>query len=200
MTCNLDGKLEVLKDGWVRVSIVVQNQGSQVVFFGIRPSGMGAPGTGYVYAWGAQVEEGSAPSSYIPTTSAAQTRGADTLRADMSAGAAYFHEKGRSADGGKFAWHIETADTFLDPERGLLVREIWPDFKGQMGAVGVTLTSRLEPQAPEQATSVAMAPGQAKADVLATGRLFRLRFSGESTPTSCRIGKPVFDVAPTGLR
>jgi hypothetical protein len=116
-------------------------------------------------------------------------------------GAAYFHEKGRSADGGRFAWFIESADSYLDPESGLLVRELWPDFKDQVGAVSVTVTSRRQPQGPEQATTPPpMAPGDAKADILTTGRLFRVRFSGDSAPTACRIGRPVFDVAPTGQR
>jgi hypothetical protein len=115
-------------------------------------------------------------------------------------GAAYYHEKGRSADGGRFAWHIETADTYLDPEACLLVREVWPDFKDQVGPVTVTVSSRLAPQAPSLAVSAAMAPGASKADLLATGRLFRVRFSGDSAPTACRIGRPVFDVAPTGKR
>lgn len=115
-------------------------------------------------------------------------------------GAAYHHEKGRSADGAKFAWHIETADSYLDPEACLLVREVWPDFKDQVGPVTVTLTSRLTPQGPVVAASTAMAPGDGKADLLTTGRLFRVRFSGDSAPTACRIGKPVFDVTPTGRR
>jgi hypothetical protein len=45
-----------------------------------------------------------------------------------------------------------------------------------------------------------MAPGAAKANVLTTGRLFKVRYAGDSAPTACRIGKPVFDVAPTGRR
>lgn len=36
--------------------------------------------TGYVYAWGDQAETWAYPSSYIPTTSAAATRGRDTAR------------------------------------------------------------------------------------------------------------------------
>jgi hypothetical protein len=114
-------------------------------------------------------------------------------------GQVYFHEKGHSADGAAFAWFIETADSYLDPEKGLLVRGVWPDFKGQVGPVSVTLTARGQPQGPEQAFAApAMAPGEAKADLLASGRLFRVKFSGASAPTACRIGDPVFDVAPTG--
>jgi hypothetical protein len=114
-------------------------------------------------------------------------------------GSVFLHEKGRSADGASFAWFVETADTYLDPERTLLVRGLWPDFRDQLGPVTVTLTPRLHPQDTNQpAAAAAMAPGDAKADLLASGRLFRVRFSGQSAPTGCRIGKPVFDVAPGG--
>jgi hypothetical protein len=114
-------------------------------------------------------------------------------------GAVFLHERGRSADGASFGWFIETADSYLDPEATLLVRGLWPDFKDQAGPVRVDVTARLHPQAAEQAVAtVAMAPGEAKADLLTSGRLFRLRFSGESAPTGCRIGMPTFDVVPAG--
>jgi hypothetical protein len=45
-----------------------------------------------------------------------------------------------------------------------------------------------------------MAPGDAKSDILVSGRLFKVRFSGSSAPTACRIGQPVFDAAPAGKR
>ncbi len=114
-------------------------------------------------------------------------------------GAVFLHEKGRSADGGSFAWFVETADSYLDPESTLLIRGLWPDFKDQAGPVSVTLQARFHPQDIEQPPIVAaMAPGDAKADLLASGRLFRVRFSGESAPTGCRIGKPTFDATPAG--
>jgi len=117
-----------------------------------------------------------------------------------SGGAVYLHEKGRSADGGAFGWFIESADTYLDPESVSLVRGVWPDFKDQVGPVSVQVTSRMHPQDPQERVAAAtMAPGEPKADLLVGGRLFRVRFSGESAPTGSRIGKPIFDAAPAGL-
>jgi hypothetical protein len=114
-------------------------------------------------------------------------------------GAAFLHEKGRSADGAPFSWFIETADSYLDPDGTLLIRGLWPDFKDQAGPVTVTVAGRMEPQSADAvAQSAAMAPGAGRADLLASGRLFRLRFAGESAPTGCRIGKPTFDAAPAG--
>jgi len=114
-------------------------------------------------------------------------------------GSVYFHEKGKSADGAAFSWFIETADTSLDADHGLLLRGVWPDFKGQVGPVTVTVTARRYPQGPEiQSSAPPMGPGDSKADLLISGQLFKLRFSGASAPTACRIGEPVFDAAPTG--
>jgi hypothetical protein len=114
-------------------------------------------------------------------------------------GAVYLHEKGRSADGGGFGWFIESADSVLDPNRTMLVRGVWPDFKDQIGPVTVALSGRLHPQDTGATTrSVTLAPGEAKGDLLVSGRLFRTRFSGQSAPTGCRIGAPIFDAAPAG--
>jgi hypothetical protein len=116
-------------------------------------------------------------------------------------GQVYHHEKGRSADGQPFSWFIETADSYLDPEDCLLIREVWPDFKDQAGPVSVSVMARRHPQDAEQTvTAPAMAPGDPKADVLVSGRLFKLRFAGASAPTACRIGQPMFDVIPAGRR
>ena len=114
------------------------------------------------------------------------------------AGAVFHHERGRTADGAAFSWYIESADAYLDPEAVLLARGLWPDFRDQVGPVTVALSGRFHPQGDSQTVSAALTPGDAKADLLASGRLFRVRFSGNSAPTGCRIGKPTFDVAPAG--
>jgi hypothetical protein len=115
------------------------------------------------------------------------------------AGNVYYHEKGNSADGSSFAWFIETAGANLDPDQRLLIRGIWPDFKDQQGPVTVTLRAREVPQDEGHTqASEPMAPGDARADLLISGRIFNMRIAGESAPTKCRIGKPVFDVAPAG--
>ncbi|MFI4966878.1 MAG: hypothetical protein ACHP9T_16120 [Caulobacterales bacterium] len=116
-------------------------------------------------------------------------------------GQVYHHEKGHSADGQPFAWFIETADSYLDPDTCLLVREIWPDFKDQQGPVTVSVGARRHPQDAAQVIAApAMAPGEPKADILISGRLFKVTFAGSSGPTACRIGLPVFDATPAGQR
>ena len=114
-------------------------------------------------------------------------------------GSVYLHEKGRSADGGRFAWFIESADSYIDSDSTLLVRGLWPDFKDQIGPVNVSVAARRHPQATDPVVATAaMAPGDTNADLLLSGRLFRVLFSGDSAPTGCRIGTPTFDTAVTG--
>lgn len=114
-------------------------------------------------------------------------------------GHAYFHEKGQSADGQAFAWFIRTAAQLLDVNYRLLVTGVWPDFLGQIGPISVGVSSREHPQGLDTSiTALPMAPGDQKADLLISGRLFQVEFSGSSAPTSARIGKPVFEIQRAG--
>ncbi|MDP3854393.1 hypothetical protein [Phenylobacterium sp.] len=116
-------------------------------------------------------------------------------------GQVYWHERGASADGGPFSWFVETADQHLDEDVTAMVRGLWPDIKDQQGPVAVTVISRFQPQGEERVYGpYLMAPGEDRIDIRATGRLFRMRLSGGSSPTACRIGKPVFDIAVAGRR
>jgi hypothetical protein len=118
-----------------------------------------------------------------------------------SDGAVYWHEKGTSADGAAFSWFIETADTYLDADTNMMVRQVWPDFKDQVGPIMVDVTTKFAPQGEETTVSGStMAPGDRKSDVRATGRLVRVKFSGNSSPTYARLGSPTFDVTPAGGR
>lgn len=116
-------------------------------------------------------------------------------------GSVFHHERGQSADGAAFSWFIETADQVLDEEKTVLALGLWPDLGDQAGPVKLSLFSRLAPQADLSVHDpIALAPGQDRADFRVTGRLFRIRFSGGSAPTACRIGKPVFKIAMAGGR
>jgi hypothetical protein len=116
-------------------------------------------------------------------------------------GKAYWHERGQSADGGAFAWFIESADQLLHPDQTLMVRGLWPDMALQAGAASLRLHTRLKPQGPVRTYGpYGLAPGASRVDLRATGRLFRVRFSGQGTPSGGRIGRPVFDVVPAGSR
>lgn len=117
-------------------------------------------------------------------------------------GHVYWHEKGNSADGGPLAWLAETADLYLSEDVASLVREIWPDLgPGQMGPVALDIAARMFPQDDDVVTvSMALAPGEQKADFKISGQIFRLTFSGFSAPAYARIGRPAFEAKPRGRR
>ncbi len=115
-------------------------------------------------------------------------------------GNVYWQERGHSADGGVLAWFIESADNFLDEERQMMARCLWPDVQAQQGAVTLTLTFRDRPLGTETTKTYTIAPGAEKVDVRGTGRLVKVRFSGSSAPAEFHLGAPVFDVTPAGRR
>ena len=68
-----------LGSGWYRIWIVYNAEGESVFIGGSKTNSYTYTGDGYsgIYIWGAQLEVGSHPSSYIKTTSAQVTRAAD---------------------------------------------------------------------------------------------------------------------------
>lgn len=112
-----------------------------------------------------------------------------------------WHERGNSDDGAALSWFLETSDTYLDEARTSLVQGIWPDFRDQIGPVGMSIISRMRPQDPPTTTGpIYAAVGQGKVDIRANGRLHRVRYEGSSAPCSIRLGLPLFDITLGGYR
>lgn len=117
------------------------------------------------------------------------------------AGAIYSHEKGTSADGSALSWFMETADIYLDDNTTFLARQMWPDIADQAGPADLTITTRVFPQGDATIYGpYTMAAGVDKVDFKASGRLFRIKFEGDSAPSFARLGRIVFDVKPRGRR
>jgi len=73
----IDGPEIILTKTPARHSFSYPITQADTTFFAVRNSAFG--GVKSIYAWGAQAEVGAIPSSYIPTTSAAATRAADSI-------------------------------------------------------------------------------------------------------------------------
>ena len=73
--------IESLPNGWYRISTKITPTATASNNIGIATSALGIVGNCF-YIWGAQLEEGAYPTSYIPTTTATVTRNADVLSRD----------------------------------------------------------------------------------------------------------------------
>lgn len=114
-------------------------------------------------------------------------------------GSAFWHERGESDDGAPLSWFIESGDLELNADRTLMTRKFFPDTKAQKGPIAVTITTRQKQQGRVTVyPSFAVAPGQGQADFRGSGRIFRIRYSGHSSPSAGRLGKASFDVVQTG--
>jgi hypothetical protein len=117
-------------------------------------------------------------------------------------GTVYWHERGNSADGAALTGFLLSGAQYLAPGGELVsLSSIWPDFKGQQGAINLTLLCREQPQDdPVEIGPFTIQPSQSKQDLHTVARLIGLKLSFSSGPAYMRMGTPVVEGRIVGRR
>jgi hypothetical protein len=117
-------------------------------------------------------------------------------------GNVFWHERGESADGEAISWSLESAPQYIDSgERLIFVRSFYPDFKGQQGAISLTIITREEAQGqPTEHGPFVITPTTEVVDLDVEARLVSFRISGSSAPASFRLGTIIFEGRQAGRR
>jgi hypothetical protein len=91
----LASSLDILADGWVRVSLTISSDTATQLVNRVYVRGQGSDNVSgeYVHVWGAQLTATSFPVPYVPTTSATVARNADGMVISGSDFTEFFNQK-----------------------------------------------------------------------------------------------------------
>lgn len=112
-----------------------------------------------------------------------------------SSGNAFWHERGKTADGNARSWSLEAGPQFIDSgQAAIWMRSFWPDFTRQVGAIDLTVYTREKPQSPAVTHGpYTMSVGDEEVDLRIDGRLVSWKLSGNSGPADFRLGTPIVE-------
>lgn len=162
----------------------------------------GNPGTECSRYVSLSLVDGSWSSGQLPRTAYIDAgSGVSPVAVDPDGGV-FYQERGESANGGAFSWSLTSGDIYIQSgDRVLMVQGIWPDIMDQRGAVSLEVSTKAEPQNDYTvADTLTLTPGQDRAHFRSSGRIMRLKWSGEAAPTSARIGRINVEVVTRGRR
>jgi hypothetical protein len=119
-----------------------------------------------------------------------------------SDGYVYTHESGYDANGDALTWYIESAPFDIeDGDRVMHVIGWQPDFEEQQGSVSLTLYRLFSANGSEYTFGPYVAQTSTEwKRFRATGRKFRMKFSGSSSPAWARCGAVKLYAAKSGAR
>lgn len=114
----------------------------------------------------------------------------------------YLQEQGKTANGDALSWHLETSYFDIgDGAQRMNVKRFVPDFKGQSGAITLTMKFKQFANDTEYtAGPYTITRTTTKVDFRHTGRLMSARIEGSQSPAYMRTGAFRLDVEPSGAR
>ena len=139
-TSTGDGVVTAYQDGWYKLERTFTMQGTLNDFYLRLPNS--SPTNDGVYIWGAQLEEGAFPTSYIPTTTAAVTRAADVCQITGANFSSWYNQ-----DEGTFAFEYNAPNKSNDnaqlvwAARSLNSVARWDFYTGNSGSSAATFDS-----------------------------------------------------------
>lgn len=119
-----------------------------------------------------------------------------------ASGLVYWHERGRTANGGLINAFIQSGDIRLaEGGQTMLVRGLWPDFDDQQGVVNLSIKTKAYPQA-SYATygPYSLLTTSQKVDFMASGRFMAVRLESNSGPGFWRLSPLNFEGTQRGAR
>lgn len=117
-------------------------------------------------------------------------------------GNVFYHERGRSANGGAIDWSLESGGFYAQAsERFIMYRSLYPDVEEQQGLAKFELITKEYPQGDETTHGpYDLMVGQDRVDFRASGRISRVKFYGSAAPCFFRLGQINMDITPRGRR
>lgn len=149
-----------------------------------------------------QLDDGAWSAGQLARTAFIDSGAGPSPLAVDDSGNVFYHERGTSANGGAISWSLESGDVYVDEsDRVLMFKNVRPDIEDQQGLANMTIITKKYPQGDETTHGpYALTAGRDKVDFRASGRIARVKFSGEAAPCRFRLGRVNVELGRRGRR